>query len=178
MRTLLSNSFQATGGTQPGTSGPVYVGAIVLFLFVLSLFLTKGPVRAWIIAATIFSVLLSWGRNFMPLTNFFLDYFPGYNKFRTVSMILVIAGFTIPLLASIGLNKIFSEEIDKVVWKKAMIWSVALTAGISLVFFLIPGLSGSFVSASDSQMPRVDPKWAGIRSHIFSQVRCTPGHSR
>ncbi|MEK7718008.1 MAG: hypothetical protein AAB347_00125, partial [Bacteroidota bacterium] len=140
-------------GTQPGTSGPVYVGAIVLFLFVLSLFLTKGPVRAWIIAATIFSVLLSWGRNFMPLTNFFLDYFPGYNKFRTVSMILVIAGFTIPLLASIGLNKIFSEEIDKVVWKKAMIWSVALTAGISLVFFLIPGLSGSFVSASDSQMP-------------------------
>lgn len=140
-------------GTQPGTSGPVYVGAIVLFLFVLSLFLTKGPVRAWIIAATIFSVLLSWGRNFMPLTNFFLDYFPGYNKFRTVSMILVIAGFTIPLLASIGLNKIFSEKIDKVVWKKAMIWSVALTAGISLVFFLIPGLSGSFVSASDSQMP-------------------------
>jgi hypothetical protein len=89
----------------------------------------------------------------MPLTSFFLDYFPGYNKFRTVSMILVIAGFTIPLLASIGLNKIFSEEIDKVVWKKAMIWSVALTAGISLVFFLIPGLSGSFVSASDSQMP-------------------------
>jgi hypothetical protein len=140
-------------GTQPGTSGPVYVGAIVLFLFVLSLFLTKGPVRAWIIAATIFSVLLSWGRNFMPLTNFFLDYFPGYNKFRTVSMILVIAGFTIPLLASIGLNKIFSEKIDKVVWKKAMIWSIALTAGISLVFFLIPGLSGSFVSASDSQMP-------------------------
>ncbi|MCK9414057.1 MAG: hypothetical protein M0Q53_17275 [Prolixibacteraceae bacterium] len=140
-------------GTQPGTSGPVYVGAIILFLFVLSLFLTKGPVRAWIIAATIFSVLLSWGRNFMPLTSFFLDYFPGYNKFRTVSMILVIASFTIPLLASIGLNKIFSEEIDKVVWKKAMIWSVALTAGISLVFFLIPELSGSFVSASDSQMP-------------------------
>src|SRR5665647_1404338 len=131
----------------------VYVGAIVLFLFVLSLFLTKGALRSWIIAATIFSILLSWGRNFMPLTNFFLDYFPGYNKFRTVSMILVIAGFTIPLLASIGLNKIFSEEIDKAVWKKAMIWSVALTAGISLVFFLIPGLSGSFVSASDSQMP-------------------------
>lgn len=68
-------------------------------------------------------------------------------------MILVIAGFTIPLLASIGLNKIFSEEIDKAVWKKAMIWSVTLTAGISLIFFLIPGLSGTFVSASDSQMP-------------------------
>ena len=140
-------------GTQPGTSGPVYAGAIVLFLFVLSLFLTKGPVRAWIIAATIFSILLSWGRNFMPLTDFFLEYFPGYNKFRTVSMILVIASFTIPLLASIGLHKIFSEEIDKAQWKKALTWSVALTAGISFLFFLLPGLSGSFVSASDSQMP-------------------------
>ncbi len=140
-------------GTQPGTSGPVYVGSIVLFLFVLSLFLTKGAVRAWIIAATIFSVLLSWGRNFMPLTEFFLDYFPGYNKFRTVSMILVIASFTIPLLASIGLNKIFTEELDTAQWKKAMMWSVGLTAGFSFLFFLLPGLSGSFVSSNDSQMP-------------------------
>jgi hypothetical protein len=140
-------------GTQPGTSGPVYVGAIVLFLFVLSLFLTKGAVRAWIVAATIFSILLSWGRNFMPLTSFFLDYFPGYNKFRTVSMILVIASFTIPLMASIGLNKIFTEEIDKAQWKKALIWSLGLTAGLSFLFFLLPGLSGSFVSANDAQMP-------------------------
>jgi hypothetical protein len=140
-------------GTQPGTSGPVYAGAIVLFLFVLSLFLTKGSIRIWIISATIFSILLSWGRNFMPLTNFFLEYFPGYNKFRTVSMILVIASFTIPLLASIGLHKIFSEETDKVQWKKALTWSVALTAGLSFLFFLLPGLSGSFISASDAQMP-------------------------
>lgn len=140
-------------GTQPGTSGPVYAGAIVLFLFVLSLFLTKGSIRIWIISATIFSILLSWGRNFMPLTNFFLEYFPGYNKFRTVSMILVIASFTIPLLASIGLHKIFSEEIDKAQWKKALTWSVGLTAGLSFLFFLLPGLSGSFISASDAQMP-------------------------
>lgn len=140
-------------GSQPGTSGPVYAGAIVLFLFVLSLFLIKGSLRTWIISATIFSILLSWGRNFMPLTSFFLDYFPGYNKFRTVSMILVIASFCIPLLASIGLHKIISGEIDKVQWKKALIWSVGLTAGISFLFFLLPGLSGSFVSASDAQMP-------------------------
>lgn len=140
-------------GTQPGTSGPVYVGAIVLFLFVLSLFLTKGPVRIWIIAATLFSILLSWGRNFMPLTDFFLQYFPGYNKFRTVSMILVIASFAIPLMASIGLNRIFTEELDKTAWKKALTWSLAITAGTSFLFFLLPGLSGSFVSASDSQMP-------------------------
>jgi len=140
-------------GSQPGTSGPVYAGAIVLFLFVLSLFLTKGAVRSFIVVATIFSILLSWGRNFMPLTDLFLDFFPGYNKFRTVSMILVIASFTIPLLASIGLQKIFTEEIDKVLWKKALLWSVGLTAGLSLLFFLLPGLSGNFVSASDSQMP-------------------------
>jgi hypothetical protein len=140
-------------GTQPGTSGPVYVGAIVLFLFVLALFLTTGAVRVWIISATVFSILLSWGRNFMPLTEFFLDYFPGYNKFRTVSMILVMASFAIPLMASIGLNKIFTEEIDKVKWKKALAWSLGLTAGISFLFFLLPGISGSFVSASDSQMP-------------------------
>ncbi len=140
-------------GTQPGTSGPVYVGAIVLFLFVLSLFLTKGSIRIWIIAATIFSIMLSWGRNFMPLTDIFLDYFPGYNKFRTVSMILVIASFAIPLLASVGLQKIFSEEIEKAKWETALLWSIGITAGISLLFFLLPGLSGSFVSASDSQMP-------------------------
>ena len=125
-------------GTQPGTSGPVYAGAIVLFLFVLSLFLTRGSVRIWVVSATIFSILLSWGRNFMPLTDFFLDYFPGYNKFRTVSMILVIASFTIPLLASIVLHKIFTEEIDKVQWKKALTWSVAFTAGLSFLFFLLP----------------------------------------
>jgi hypothetical protein len=140
-------------GTQPGTSGPVYVGSIVLFLFVLALFLTNGPIRIWIIAATVFSILLSWGRNFMPLTGFFLDYFPGYNKFRTVSMILVIAGFTIPLMASVGLNKIFTEKIDKAKWRKALTWSVGLTAGLAFLFFLIPGLSGSFVSVHDSQMP-------------------------
>ena len=149
-------------GTQPGTSGPVYAGAIVLFLFVLSLFLTKGSIRIWIISATIFSILLSWGRNFMPLTDLFLDYFPGYNKFRTVSMILVIASFAIPLLASIGLYKIFSEEIDRVQWKKALTWSVALTAGISFLFFLLPGLSGSFVSASDAQMHLPDWLQSGL----------------
>ena len=163
-------------GTQPGTSGPVYVGAIVLFLFVLSLFLTKGSIRIWIISATIFSIMLSWGRNFMPLTEFFLDYFPGYNKFRTVSMILVIASFTIPLLASIGLNKIFSEEINPAKWKKALIWSVALTAGLSFLFFLLPGLSGSFVSASDSQMPAwiqnglVDDRKAFLRSDALRSM--------
>ncbi len=163
-------------GTQPGTSGPVYVGAIVLFLFVLALFLTSGAVRTWVIAATIFSIMLSWGRNFMPLTDFFLDYFPGYNKFRTVSMILVIASFTIPLMASIGLNKIFTEEIDQAKWKKALLWSFGITAGISMIFVLLPGLSGSFVSASDSQMPEwiqkglVSDRESFLRADAFRSI--------
>ena len=78
-------------GEQPGTSGPVYVGAFVLLLFVLSLFIVKGPMKWALLVCTVLSILLAWGRNFMPLTNFFLDYVPMYSKFRTVASILVIA---------------------------------------------------------------------------------------
>ena len=93
-------------GEQPGTSGPVYVGAFVLFLFVLGLFIVKGPMKWCLLAATILSILLAWGKNFMPFTDFFLDYFPLYAKFRTVARILVIAEFTIPLLAMLALTQI------------------------------------------------------------------------
>ncbi len=140
-------------GDQPFTSGPVYAGAIIFFLFILGLFLVKEPVKWWIIIATVLAVLLSWGRNFMPLTDLFLDYFPGYNKFRTVSMILVIASFTIPLLGILALQRIIDGGIDKKQWQKAMLWSVGLTAGISLIFAVIPGLAGSFISANDAQIP-------------------------
>ncbi len=140
-------------GTQPGTSGPVYFGAIVCFLFVLGLFLLKGPIRIWIVIATVLSILLAWGHNFMPLTNLFLDYFPGYNKFRTVTMILVIAGFTFPLFAFLTLQKILSHEIDRKAWLKPLAWSVGLTAGLALIFALLPGIAGSFISSADSQFP-------------------------
>lgn len=86
-------------GEQPWTAGPVYVGAFVMFLFVLGCFIVKGPLKWALLGATIFSILLSWGKNFMGLTDFFIDYVPMYNKFRAVSSILVIAEFTIPLLA-------------------------------------------------------------------------------
>jgi len=140
-------------GTQPGTSGPVYFGAIVCFLFVLGLFLLQGPIRIWIVIATVLSVVLAWGHNFMPLTNLFLDYFPGYNKFRTVTMILVIAGFTFPLLAFLTLQKILDREIDRKTWLKPLAWSVGLTGGLSLIFALLPGIAGSFISSADSQFP-------------------------
>ena len=96
-------------GEQPGTSGPVYVGAFVLMLFILGLFIVKGPMKWALLAATVLSILLSWGRNFMPFTDFFLDYIPMYSKFRTVASILVIAEFTIPLLAMMALKKIVDE---------------------------------------------------------------------
>ena len=140
-------------GTQPGTSGPVYYGAIVCFLFVLGLFLIKGTVRIWVVIATVLSIALAWGHNFMPLTNLFLDYFPGYNKFRTVTMILVIGGFTFPLYAILTLQKILNNEIDRKTWFKSLTWSVGLTSGIALIFTFLPGIAGTFISPSDSQFP-------------------------
>ncbi len=140
-------------GDQPQTSGPVYFGAIICFLFILGLFLLKGTVRIWVVIATLLSIALALGHNFMPLTNLFLDYFPGYNKFRTVTMILVIAGFTVPLYAILTLQKIANGEVDRKKWLKPLAWSVGLTAGIALVFALIPGIAGSFVSPLDSQFP-------------------------
>ena len=140
-------------GTQPGTSGPVYFGAIVCFLFVLGLFLLKGTVRIWVVIVTVLSIALAWGHNFMPFTNLFLDYFPGYNKFRTVTMILVIAGFTFPLYATITLQKILNNEIDRKKWLKPLAWSVGLTAGIALIFTFLPGIAGTFIAPSDSQFP-------------------------
>lgn len=140
-------------GTQPMTSGPVYVGAFVLFLFLLGCFIVKGPMKWALVGATVFSILLAWGKNFMPLTDFFIDYIPMYSKFRAVSSILVIAEFTIPLLAIFALKKILDEpEILKKHLKFVGI-SLALTAGVALLLTIIPGALGSdFVPAQEVQM--------------------------
>ncbi|MDD4537302.1 MAG: hypothetical protein PHW81_09815, partial [Petrimonas sp.] len=127
-------------GEQPWTAGPVYVGAFVLTLFVLGLFIVKGPVKWALLAGTLFSILLSWGKNFMPLTDFFIDYIPMYNKFRTVSSILVVAEFCIPLLATLAVKEIVQKpEILKKNMKYVGI-SWALTGGIALLFWLLPEL--------------------------------------
>ena len=102
-------AFTQYWGEQPGTSGPVYVGAFVLMLFILGLFIVRGPMKWCLLAATILSILLSWGKNFMGFTDFFLDYVPMYDKFRTVASILVIAEFTIPLLAMLALKKLVED---------------------------------------------------------------------
>ena len=137
-------------GDQPGTSGPVYVGAFVLMLFVLGLFIVKGPMKWALLGATVLSILLSWGHNFMPFTDFFLDYVPMYSKFRTVASILVIAEFTIPLLAMLALKRLVDEPD---LMSKQMRWvyvSFALTGGIALLFALMPTVFFSdFISAAE-----------------------------
>ena len=139
-------------GDQPMTSGPVYVGAFVLFLFILGCFIVRGPLKWALIGATFFSIVLAWGRNFMPLTDFFIDYIPMYNKFRAVSSILVIAEFTIPLLAIFALKRVLDEPTIIKTHKKATGISLALTAGVALLMFVSPGLFTSFIPAQEAQM--------------------------
>ena len=164
-------------GEQPGTSGPVYVGAFVLMLFILSLFIVKGPMKWALLAATVLSVLLSWGKNFMPMTDFFIDYVPMYAKFRTVASILVIAEFTIPLLAMLGLKRIVEEPQLLGRKIKYLYISVALTAGVAALFAVAPGMFFDFVSSAElnalSQLPAEEQQSiltevTGVRQAIFS----------
>ena len=125
-------------GEQPGTSGPVYVGAFVMFLFILGLFVVKTPMKWALLAATVLSILLSWGKNFMPFTDFFIDYVPMYNKFRAVSSILVIAEFTIPLLAMLALKEVMTTPVIIKERKKDFLISFGLTGGLALLFAVMP----------------------------------------
>lgn len=153
MYSSLYGSLTQYFGTQPMTSGPVYVGAFVLFLFVLGCFIVKGPLKWALIGATFFSIVLSWGKNFMPLTDFFIDYVPLYNKFRAVSSILVIAEFTIPLLAIFALKRLLEEPEILKQEKKPLGISLLLTAGIALLLAVAPGSIGSgYVPAQEAQM--------------------------
>ena len=159
-------------GEQPGTSGPVYVGAFVVMLFILGLFIVKGPVKWALLAATILSIMLSWGKNFMGLTDFFIDYVPMYAKFRTVASILVIAEFTIPLLAMLALRELFtvyslrftddytkgseglanksSVNSKPSTVNKYLIVSFLLTGGIALLMSMFPTMFfDSFISTSE-----------------------------
>ena len=149
----LYNSLPQYFGSQPWTAGPVYVGAFVLFLFVLGCFIVKGPLKWALLGATFFSIVLAWGKNFMPLTDFFIDYIPMYNKFRAVSSILVIAEFTIPLLAIFALKRVLEEPGIWKANKKAFGISLALTAGVALLLTVAPGsLGAGFVPAQEAQM--------------------------
>ena len=131
-------------GAKVSTSGDNYSGAIVVFFFVLGLFLIKGPMRWWIIISSLLSILLAWGNNFPALSYFFLDHVPLYNKFRTVEMTLVIVCFNIPLLAFLAIDRILKEPDLIMKNKKEFLMAFGLTGGLSLLFFLIPGLFSFF----------------------------------
>lgn len=146
----LFNQLGQYWGDQPGTSGPVYVGAFVLMLFVLGLFIVKGPLKWALLGVTVLSILLSWGHNFMPFTDFFIDYVPMYSKFRAVTSILVIAEFTIPLLAILALKEIFDRPQILREKIKYVYTAFGLTAGISLLFAIAPRFFfSSFIPASE-----------------------------
>ena len=148
----LYNSLTQYFGTQPMTAGPVYVGAFVLFLFLLGCFVVKGPLKWALVAGTAFSILLSWGKNMMWLTDLFIDYVPMYDKFRAVSSILVIAEFTIPLLAMLALAKIIREPALLKAERRGLAVSLVLTAVLALFIGLAPGAFNEFVPAQEMQM--------------------------
>lgn len=127
-------------GNQPFTSGPVYVGAVVLFFFFLALFYVKGPLKWALALAVLLSLMLSWGKNFMPLTDFFIDFVPGYNKFRAVSMTLVIAELAIPALAFLGLCRLWRDPGRLSLTSKEFITASGLTAGVALLLYIAPGI--------------------------------------
>ena len=161
-------------GEQPFTSGPVYVGAIIFFLFILGLFIVKGELKWVLLIATILSILLSWGKNFMGFTNLFFDYFPAYNKFRAVSMTLVIAELTIVMMAFLAVKEILLKpEIIKE--KKVLFFiSFGLTGGISLLFWLVPGMFFTFQNQAEikqfsdliAQQPNYAVQYQGISNAI------------
>ena len=140
-------------GDQPFTSGPVYIGAVICFLFVLGAFIVKGRLKWWLITCTLLSFALAWGHNMMWLTDIFLDYVPGYNKFRSVSMILVIAELTIPLLGFLALKEILSEKIGKKELIKSLKFALGITGGLCVLFAFVGPFLFDFTSNGDAQLP-------------------------
>ena len=160
-------------GDQPMTAGPVYVGAFVLMLFILGLFIVKGPMKWALLAATILSIMLSWGKNFMGLTDLFIDYVPMYSKFRTVASILVIAEFTIPLLAMLALKEIVDAKLPVYKTRKYLWISFALTGGVALLFALMPSVFfSSFVSAQEAQaLQQLPQEYVGPIMNNLTEMR-------
>ncbi len=154
-----NNMGQAQGqlsrywGKQPGTSGPVYFGAVILFLFVLGLLIVRGREKWWILTAALLSLFLSWGKNLMPLTSLFIDFFPGYDKFRAVSMTLVMAGMLVPLLGILALREISEGTVNREKVSKSVLIAALITGGLAFIFFLLPGLAGSFLRPDETALP-------------------------
>ena len=157
-------------GNQPFTSGPVYFGAIVVFLFLVGLILVRGPQRWWLLIATILAIIMSWGRNFMPFNEWLFNNLPLYNKFRTPSMSLVLANVTMVLLGILGIKELFSADVDQKRKNMALYVSGGITAALLLIVLILSG-SFSYSGVSDAQMaPQYGNQWSQIQN-IFIQDR-------
>ena len=155
------SGVSAYWGDQPFVGGPMYAGAIIVFLFVLSWFVVSGPLKWALVIATVITTMLSWGKNFPGLTNFFIDYFPMYNKFRAVVSIEIVSLFAIPVLAALALKKIYDDKESltcplemfgrecKITSERAIIVSFVLTGGLSLLFWLMPTTFFDFLKAGE-----------------------------
>ena len=146
-------------GEQPFTAGPVYAGAAVCFLFILGLFLVKGPYKWAILAGTLFSFALSWGKNWIWLTELFYNWFPMYSKFRSVSSILIVAELTVPLLGFLAVKQIMEGKTDRKELNKSIYISAGITGGLCLILALFGGSLFSFVSSNDAQLQANYPDW-------------------
>ena len=142
-------------GDQPGTSGPAYQGAVVVFLFIIGLFMVRGKYatyKKWLLVATLLSIILAWGKNLPFITNLFIDYFPMYDKFRAVSSILVIAEFTMPFLAILTLYYFFNSEESEEFKKKVLYFAGGGTVAVLIIFYLFGGMLFPFATESDKMM--------------------------
>ena len=169
-RTFHQKNMPLYWGNQPFTSGPVYFGAIVVFLFIMGLVLVKGPERWWLLAATLLAIVMSWGRNFMGFNEWLFNHLPLYNKFRTPSMSLVLANVCMVMLGMLGLREMFSSGVDVKRKKLALYIGGGVTAAMLLVGLVVSG-SLPFAGAVDEQMaPQYGAQWQQIQD-VFIQDR-------
>lgn len=158
-------------GDQPFTSGPVYVGAIICFLFVLGLFMIKDRTRWWLLSISVLAILLAWGKNFQWFSDLFFYHFPGYNKFRSVAMILVLVQFAFPLLGTLLLTKILNRDYDKKELILKLKYSVIITGGLCLLFALLGPVFMTFKGAGDAQLESQQPVLDAIIADRESLLR-------
>ncbi|NTE05031.1 YfhO family protein [Agrobacterium tumefaciens] len=145
-------NMQQYWGEKPFTQGGYYFGAIICFLFVFGLFIVRNPLKWWILSTTILFILLSFGRHFPLVSNFFFDYFPLYNKFRAVESILAVVGLMVPILALLAVKEVQDGNIDQKVLIKKLMWSAGITGGFALIVAIAPTLFFSFQASNHAQI--------------------------
>ncbi len=163
-------------GPQPFTAGPMYMGAVSIFLFILGLALFRGAVKWWIAGVSLLAILLSMGYHLLPVTEFFFKFAPMYSKFRTVSMILIILQVLIPLLAYLTADKFFKDEFEPAKVKRALISATAISSGFALIMMILPTIAGSFTSPGDERLPQqiasalVNDRMSLLKSDAFRSL--------